>query len=248
VHPTGGSLRVFRQFAWLGAGSVKAALPRPTHQRVTLTVSPQIIIKAPLKKTGAHNGNLEALMNEQRQTKAVIRAACITGIFTCVGATMAAVICLVIISLGFLSIQKLANLSEGIAKQPAEGCSIAEHLTVPFTGSYNATYTQYSYKGKVFVIVSGTGQSAGTQYTDAFYLFADDDGRSINPEHPTDWILTINGDLANYLIPNGEIPPYRSEHIYNFEIIVPDGNLSFGVSDGFASDNTGSYAITLCQP
>ena len=38
VHPTGGSLRVFEHFAWLGVGSGKMALPRPTHQRVTQTV------------------------------------------------------------------------------------------------------------------------------------------------------------------------------------------------------------------
>ncbi len=38
VHPTGGSRRVFRQVAWLQAGSGKTALPRPTHPRVTLTV------------------------------------------------------------------------------------------------------------------------------------------------------------------------------------------------------------------
>jgi len=38
VHPTGGSLRVFRQFAWLEVGSDKLALSRPTHQRVTPTV------------------------------------------------------------------------------------------------------------------------------------------------------------------------------------------------------------------
>jgi hypothetical protein len=38
VHPTGGSRRVFRQFAWLEAGSVKAAFSRPAHQRVTHTV------------------------------------------------------------------------------------------------------------------------------------------------------------------------------------------------------------------
>ncbi len=38
VHPTGGSLRVFRQFAWLKLGSVKAALSRPAHQRVTPAV------------------------------------------------------------------------------------------------------------------------------------------------------------------------------------------------------------------
>jgi hypothetical protein len=28
----GGSLRVFKQFAWLEVGSVKVALSRPTHQ------------------------------------------------------------------------------------------------------------------------------------------------------------------------------------------------------------------------
>ena len=35
MHLTGGSLRVFKQFPWLEVGSVKLALPRPTHQRVS---------------------------------------------------------------------------------------------------------------------------------------------------------------------------------------------------------------------
>jgi hypothetical protein len=34
--PTGGSLRVFKQFAWLQAGSGKMALSRPAHLRATL--------------------------------------------------------------------------------------------------------------------------------------------------------------------------------------------------------------------
>ena len=38
VHPTGGSRRVFKHFAWLEVGSVKMALSRPTHQRVTQAV------------------------------------------------------------------------------------------------------------------------------------------------------------------------------------------------------------------
>ena len=38
VHLTGGSLRVFRQFVWLGVGSGKVASSRPAHQRVTQTV------------------------------------------------------------------------------------------------------------------------------------------------------------------------------------------------------------------
>jgi hypothetical protein len=38
VHPTGGSLRVFRHFSWLEVDSVKVALPRLAHQRVTRAV------------------------------------------------------------------------------------------------------------------------------------------------------------------------------------------------------------------
>ena len=47
VHPNpdkvrrgrgGGSLRVFKPFAWLEADSVKMAFSRPTHQRVTQAV------------------------------------------------------------------------------------------------------------------------------------------------------------------------------------------------------------------
>jgi hypothetical protein len=33
VHPTGGSLRVFKRFAWLEIGSVKMALSRPAYCR-----------------------------------------------------------------------------------------------------------------------------------------------------------------------------------------------------------------------
>jgi hypothetical protein len=38
VHPTGGTLRVFRQFFWLEVGSRKVAFSRPAHQRVTQAV------------------------------------------------------------------------------------------------------------------------------------------------------------------------------------------------------------------
>jgi len=38
VHPTGGSRRVFKPFVWLEVGSVKVALSRPAHPRVTHTV------------------------------------------------------------------------------------------------------------------------------------------------------------------------------------------------------------------
>ena len=39
MHPTGGRLRVFKPFSWLGAGSGKVALSHPSHQRVTQAVA-----------------------------------------------------------------------------------------------------------------------------------------------------------------------------------------------------------------
>jgi hypothetical protein len=45
VHPTSGTLRVFRRFARLGVVSVKMALSRPAHLRVTPTVGQFIKIK-----------------------------------------------------------------------------------------------------------------------------------------------------------------------------------------------------------
>ncbi len=44
MHPTGGSRRVFNQFAWLGVGSAKAALSRPTHQRVQFSLTGLLLI------------------------------------------------------------------------------------------------------------------------------------------------------------------------------------------------------------
>jgi hypothetical protein len=57
VHPTGGSRRVFRQFAWLGVGSGKMTLSRPAHQRVTPAVSP-------LREIGALIMNVTLLFAE----------------------------------------------------------------------------------------------------------------------------------------------------------------------------------------
>ena len=45
VHPTGGSRRVFKQFAWFEVGSGKVALSRPTHQRVTRAVGQLRVIR-----------------------------------------------------------------------------------------------------------------------------------------------------------------------------------------------------------
>ena len=48
TYPTGGSLRVFKLFAWLGVDSDKIALSRPAHQRVTRAV--ETVEKVPFQK------------------------------------------------------------------------------------------------------------------------------------------------------------------------------------------------------
>ncbi|SRR6266498_3548927 len=67
VHPTGGSLRVFRQFAWLGVVSVTMALSRPAHQRVTHTVGRSHynnIIQSRYKTMSQNNLNMRPKENQ----------------------------------------------------------------------------------------------------------------------------------------------------------------------------------------
>jgi len=114
-----------------------------------------------------------------------------------------------------------------------------------------AAYGQFKHRIRMLEqlgSVSGVGQSSGTAYTDAFYVFTDGEGNQVKPEHPTDWILTINGDFAHYLIPSQEIPAYNEDHTYTFTIDAPGGKLTFGVRDGYSADNTGRYIVTLCKP
>ena len=127
-------------------------------------------------------------------------------------------------------------------------CPNTEIIQVPYPGGIWAVQTQNSYAGTTRVNVSGIGQSSGTAYTDAFYLFTDGEGNKITPEHPTDWILAIDGDFAHYLIPSQEIPAYNEDHTYTFIVNAPGGKLTFGVRDGYAADNTGRYIVTLCRP
>ena len=127
-------------------------------------------------------------------------------------------------------------------------CPNTEIIHVPYLGGIWAAQTQSSYAGTTRVTVSGIGQSSGMAYTDAFYRFTDGEGNHVTPEYPTDWILTIDGDFARYLIPNQEIPAYNEDHTYTFAINAPGGKLTFGVRDGYAADNTGRYVVALCKP
>jgi hypothetical protein len=126
-------------------------------------------------------------------------------------------------------------------------CQVSEDLELPFIKGTNGVTTYNTYSGSVAVTVSGTGQAAGSAYNDAFYIFTNGDGENIPPEHPDEWILTINSNLAHSMIPNQQVPAYNSDHVYSFRIKAPAGVLVFGIKDGFAGDNTGTLSISLCQ-
>jgi hypothetical protein len=124
----------------------------------------------------------------------------------------------------------------------------SEELEVPFSGGPNAVTTQNSYSGRVLITVSGTGRAAGKQLSDAFYLFTDEQGNTTAPRHPTDrynWLLWINGAHAERFIVGGQVPAYREDHVYTFEIEAPGGLLTFGIGDVGGRDNQGSYQVRV---
>ncbi|MBV9209653.1 MAG: right-handed parallel beta-helix repeat-containing protein [Acidobacteria bacterium] len=129
------------------------------------------------------------------------------------------------------------------------GCDGGENLTAQFNGGVYAVTSALTYRGLDTVTVSGVGQASGGDYSDAFYIFADGNGNPVTPWHPTgqyNWLLTINGAHPEDLIRDHQIPAYRPDHRYTFQIVAPAGALTFGVGDAYTPDNTGSYAIGLC--
>jgi hypothetical protein len=125
-----------------------------------------------------------------------------------------------------------------------------ETLTVPFSLGTTGVETTQSYAGRVTITVSGTGQAAGSQSSDAFYIFTDSAGNPVTPFHVSDYYnfgLWVNGGpVDNYL---NAIPPYNDAHTYTFSIVVRGGRIvfAFGVGDTFTSDNTGAFTVTIRQ-
>jgi hypothetical protein len=123
---------------------------------------------------------------------------------------------------------------------------IKETLTFPLTaGSRGATTTQ-SYQGPTTIQVSGTGQAAGKQSSDAFYIYTNDDGTpNTNPIHYTDFLsLCINSQPVDRFVQT--IPAYSLNHTYIFIINAPGGLLTFGICDDTGQyDNTGSFSVMI---
>ena len=119
-----------------------------------------------------------------------------------------------------------------------------ETVTAPFANGPNGTTTVKTYTGSVTINVSGTGQAAETKKSDAFYIFTDNSGNPISPEHHFDFSLCINNQPVDHYV---AIPLYRSDHTYQFTILVGSSpqHLAFGVCDTYTVDNTGSFTIIV---
>ena len=131
-----------------------------------------------------------------------------------------------------------------------------EELTVPFKNGTNGVATKNAYQGQTCfpISVSGIGQASGTAYSDAFYVYTDYSGKSLQtPIHyynkPFNWTLWINGGSAEKIIKGNQVPPYNSNHVYTFTICLPAPGfqvINFSVGDTYTPDNSGNYTIKTC--
>jgi len=128
-----------------------------------------------------------------------------------------------------------------------------ETLTATFTRA-DGGVTVNSYDDDVLLDVTGTGQSQGTNYNDAFYVYT----IGMPTHDPLKFQMTYSPhtlvasdpsqDAVNYVV--GGLPAYEPSHDYTFLLntgLSTPGQLHFGVSDGDFADNTGAYTITVTE-
>jgi hypothetical protein len=132
-----------------------------------------------------------------------------------------------------------------LALPPSEAHAVVateERLTAPFVKGQDGATSVNSYTGYVTISVWNYGQAAGTNYSDAFYIFTDNAGNPISPEHHDDFGLCINHQPASHYM---AILPYNSGHNYMFTLVFHGEHITLGVCDGYTIDNSGEYYIDL---
>jgi hypothetical protein len=124
-----------------------------------------------------------------------------------------------------------------------------ETLIVPFDRA-DPTYTEFKYTGRVRVVVEGTGQAAGTAFSDAFYLYTDADGRPLQPPQTEMFDLAIDGQRAIQALGLVDDPtPYNDDHQYAviYDVGPELRRIAFRISDEVVQDNSGAFTIYVVQ-
>jgi hypothetical protein len=122
-----------------------------------------------------------------------------------------------------------------------------ETLTIPFDRD-TPVRTTFRYRGNVRLLIEGTGQAAGTAYTDAFYAYANADGTPLETPQLADSGLVINGTAALAALELADKPlPYNADHFYTavYDVGFELHTITFQVADATPEDNTGAYTITV---
>ena len=123
-----------------------------------------------------------------------------------------------------------------------------ERVIVPFD-EINPTATSNLYSGMVRLNISGTGQAAGNDWSDAFYQYTQNGNRLKVPltEH---FDLEIDGDRAIYALELlDDPPPYNPDHEYtvSYDVGSEPRTIEFRVSDSNVDDNSGQFEIEVIQ-
>lgn len=122
-----------------------------------------------------------------------------------------------------------------------------ETVIVPFN-NIEPTWTEFTYSGPVQLVIRGTGQASGTEYSDAFYLYTDGEGRLVSEPRTAMFDLEIDGDRAIYTLGLTENPPpFSPEHVYRvvYDVGPEARQIAFRISDSIVDDNTGEFAIEI---
>lgn len=142
-----------------------------------------------------------------------------------------------------------AAFATALALTVAAPALATETLTAVFTQPDGGVSTGL-YSGTVKIRVSGTGQSLGQQFNDAFYLINSQthDGSYYQLTFGTAALTAFNPaqNAVNYIV--GGLPAYNPSHVYSFLLntgLSTPGQLHFGVGDGQFNDNSGAFTIQI---
>ena len=126
------------------------------------------------------------------------------------------------------------------------GPSTYDKVTVPYT-KLEPTCTQFDFQNRVILDIEGTGQAAGDDWSDAFYLYTRN-GEPLNEPLTEMFDLEIDGDRAIYTLGLEDNPPtYNPEHSYSvsYDVGETPRKICFRISDSNVGDNSGAFHITI---